>query len=58
MAANKIESSKLEHMCANKFLQAKKCKTCEICGRMCHSYGKGCFNQKNFYKWVKLLKES
>ena len=36
-----------------KFLEAVKCKPCEINRRMCDIYGEACFDKKNVYKWAK-----
>ena len=52
MAANKAEYSRLKPMSVIKFLDAGKCKPCEVYRRLCAVYGEACFSQKSVYKWA------
>ena len=57
MVWNQTECSKLEQRSVIKFLVAEKCKPCEIYRKMCNVHGEACFNEKDVYKWAKLLKD-
>ena len=47
MVVNQIECSKLDQRYVVIFLEAEKCKPCEIYRRMCDVYEKGCFIPKS-----------